>query len=59
MKRISSTALVIIAIVCFLLTMIFSYLWCTLPAPASTVFSVLVFLTAIIFLVSINSLDKK
>lgn len=59
MKKISSTTLVIIAIVCFLLIMVFSYLWCTLSAPASTVFSVLVFLTAIIFLVSINSFDKK
>lgn len=58
MRKLSSTALTIIAIASLILTILFTYLWATLSAPVSTVFSVLVFVAAACFIVCINNVEK-
>lgn len=53
-----SSALAVGAIVCLLLTMVFAYLWCTITTPAATVFSILVLVTAVGFLVCVSTFNK-
>lgn len=59
MSKLSTNALIIIAIASLVLTVLFTYLWATLAAPVSTVFSVLVFVAAVCFLVCINWATKN
>lgn len=59
MSRMSSKELVIVAVVSLILTVLFTYLWATLAAPVSTVFSVLVFVAAASFVVCVNRVDKN
>lgn len=54
MSKLSTNALIIIAIASLVLTVLFTYLWATLAASVSTVFSVLVFVAAGCFLVCVN-----
>ncbi len=59
MRKLSSTALIIITIASLILTVLFTYLWATIPAPVSTVFSVLVFVAAACFLICVNCAIKN
>ena len=59
MKKLSNTAMIIIAIVSLLLTVLFTYLWATLSAPVSSVFAVLVFIAAAVVVISVNIASKN
>lgn len=55
MKKLSAKTLIIVALASLILTMLSTYLWATLAAPVSTVFSVLVFVFAISSVVCLNT----
>ena len=59
MKALSPKTLVFLAIISLLLTVLFTYLWASLAGVASTVFSVLVFVAAGVFICCINIIDKN
>lgn len=59
MKALSPKTLVFLAIVSLLLTVLFTYLWASLAGLTSTVFSVLVFVAAGVFIYCINIIDKN
>ncbi len=59
MKALSPKTLVFLAVISLLLTVLFTYLWASLAGVASTVFSVLVFVAAGVFICCINIIDKS
>ena len=59
MKALSPKTLVFLAVISLLLTVLFTYLWASLTGVASTVFSVLVFVAAGVFIYCINIIDKN
>lgn len=59
MNKFSPKMLVFLAVVSFILTVLFTYLWATLAGTASTVFSVLVFIAAGTFVCCVNTVDKN
>lgn len=59
MKALSPKTLVFLAVISLLLTVLFTYLWASLAGVASTVFSVLVFVAAGVFIYCINVIDKN
>lgn len=59
MKALSAKTLVVLALVSFVLTVLFTYLWASLAGTASTVFSVLVFIAAGTFVCCVNTVDKN
>lgn len=59
MKALSPKTLVFLAVISLLLTVLFTYLWASLVGVASTVFSVLVFVAAGVFICCINIIDKN
>lgn len=59
MKALSPKTLVFLAVISLLLTVLFTYLWASLAGVASTVFSVLVFVAAVVFICCINTIDKN
>lgn len=59
MKALSPKTLVFLAVISLLLTVLFTYLWASLAGVASTVFSVLVFVAAGVFIYCINIIDKN
>ncbi|MDD5902882.1 MAG: hypothetical protein PUC58_05925 [Oscillospiraceae bacterium] len=59
MKALSPKTLVFLAVISLLLTVLFTYLWASLAGVASTVFSVLVFVAAGVFICCINIIDKN
>ena len=59
MKALSPKTLVFLAIISLLLTVLFTYLWASLAGVASTVFSVLVFVAAGVFICCVNIIDKN
>ncbi len=59
MKALSPKTLVFLTVISLLLTVLFTYLWASLAGVASTVFSVLVFVAAGVFIYCINIIDKN
>ena len=59
MKALSPKTLVFLSVISLLLTVLFTYLWASLAGVASTVFSVLVFVAAGVFIYCINIIDKN
>ncbi len=59
MKALSPKTLVFLAVISLLLTVLFTYLWASLAGVASTVFSVLVFVAAGVFICCVNIIDKN
>ena len=59
MKALSAKTLVILALVSLVLTVLFTYLWASLTGTASTVSSILVFFTAAVFVLCVNTVDKN
>ena len=59
MEALSPKTLVFLAVISLLLTVLFTYLWASLAGVASTVFSVLVFVAAGVFIYCINIIDKN
>lgn len=59
MKALSPKTLVFLAVISLLLTVLFTYLWASLAGVASTVFSVLVFVAAGVFICCVNIIDKS
>ena len=58
MKK-SFSVLTVVAVLCFLLTMLFTYLWSTLTTSAAGIFSVLTFAAAAAFVVCVGLISKK
>ena len=59
MKALSPKTLVCLAGSSLLLTVLFTYLWASLAGVTSSVFSVLVFVAAGVFIYCINIIDKN
>lgn len=58
MKK-SFSVLTVVAVLCFLFTMVFTYLWCTLATSAAGIFSVLTLAAAAAFVVCVGLISKK
>lgn len=59
MKNTSPKALIIIAAISLVFTMLCTYLWATVAAPVSTICSILVFIFAASTVICLNAAVKK
>lgn len=55
MKKLSTNALAVIAIISILCVVAFTFLWATMTGTLSTVFAAAVLVSAVCFLISLNA----